>query len=194
MRQSSQNRSTAETRVVVDLGLDGYHSPQLETGVPFLEHMLAQIAMHGSMSLNIKAEGDLHIDAHHLVEDVGIVFGMALREAMGDKKSVERYGYAYVPLDEALSRVVIDLSGRPGLFLNATFTAARVGDFDVQLVKEFFQGLVNHAAITVHIDVLSGANVHHQIESLFKAFGRALFAATKLRCGEEYVPSTKQTL
>ena len=193
MRQSSQSRSTAETNVSVQLQLDLYSPAKLDTGIHFLEHMLNQIALHGVMSLNVKAEGDLHIDAHHTVEDIGIVFGMALREAIGEKKAIERYGHAYTPLDEALSRVVIDLSGRPGLFWRANFTAARVGDFDLQLVREFFQGLVNHAGITLHMDVLHGINAHHQVESLFKAFGRALYAATRLREGS-YIPSTKKSL
>lgn len=193
MRQASQSRTTAETNVSVQLQLDSHSPAQLDTGVPFFEHMLAQVALHGMMSLNITAEGDLHIDAHHMVEDVGIVFGMAFRKAIGDKKSIERYGHAYTPLDEALSRVVIDLSGRPGLFWRVDFTAARVGAFDLQLAREFFQGFVNHAGVTLHMDVLHGVNAHHQVESLFKAFGRALYAATRLR-GGDYVPSTKQSL
>lgn len=177
MRQVEVSRNTLETRIAVRLNLDGTGQGRFVTGVPFLDHMLDQIARHGLMDLDIEAKGDLQIDDHHTVEDIGITLGQALARAWGDKKGLTRYGSAYVPLDEALSRVVIDLSGRPGLFINVEFTRATVGLFDVELVREFFQGLVNHAGITLHIDNLKGANAHHQIESIFKAFGRALRVA-----------------
>ncbi|MDR1887833.1 MAG: imidazoleglycerol-phosphate dehydratase HisB [Zoogloeaceae bacterium] len=177
MRQVEVSRNTLETRIVVRLNLDGSGQGRFVTGVPFLDHMLDQIARHGLIDLDIEAKGDLQIDDHHTVEDIGITLGQALARAWGDKKGLTRYGLAYVPLDEALSRVVIDLSGRPGLFMNVEFTRDVVGLFDVELVREFFQGLVNHAGITLHIDNLKGANAHHQAETIFKAFGRALRVA-----------------
>ncbi|MCC7006865.1 MAG: imidazoleglycerol-phosphate dehydratase HisB [Ottowia sp.] len=188
-------RNTSETQIRVSLNLDGSGRGTLATGVPFLDHMLDQIARHGMIDLDIFAKGDLHIDAHHTVEDVGITLGQALSQAVGDKKGICRYGYAYVPLDEALSRVVIDLSGRPGLEFHVPFTRARVGEFDVDLLIEFFRGLVNHAAMTLHIDNLRGVNAHHQCETVFKAFGRALRQAVALdaRAGNT-VPSTKGSL
>lgn len=195
MRQAEVSRHTLETRIRVSINLDGSGTSQIATGVGFLDHMLDQIARHGRIDLAVEAEGDLHIDAHHTVEDVGISFGQALAKAIGDKKGLRRYGDAHVPLDEALSRVVIDLSGRPGLSFNIPFTRAVIGNFDVDLVREFFQGLVNHAAITVHIDNLRGENAHHQAETVFKAFGRALRLACELdprAVGE--VPSTKGAL
>jgi imidazoleglycerol-phosphate dehydratase len=173
-RKASVSRETLETQIVVELCLDGTGQCTLDTGLPFLEHMLDQIARHGQVDLNIKAKGDLHIDAHHTVEDIGITLGQAFSKAIGDKKGIVRYGHAYVPLDEALSRVVIDCSGRPGLEFNVPFTRAKVGEFDVDLVVEFFQGFVNHADVTLHIDNLRGHNAHHQAETVFKAFGRAL--------------------
>lgn len=172
-------RQTLETEVRVALNLDGDGQAAIATGVPLLEHMLDQIARHGLIDLSIAARGDLHIDAHHTVEDVGITLGQALRKALGDKRGIRRYGHAYVPLDEALSRVVVDLSGRPGLTFQVTFARARIGDFDVDLFQEFFQGLVNHAALTLHIDNLRGTNAHHQAETVFKAFGRALRMAVE---------------
>jgi imidazoleglycerol-phosphate dehydratase len=195
MRQAEVSRHTLETRIRVAINLDGNGTSQIATGVGFFDHMLDQIARHGRIDLAVEAEGDLHIDAHHTVEDVGISFGQALAKAIGDKKGLRRYGDAHVPLDEALSRVVIDLSGRPGLVFNVPFTRAMIGNFDVDLVREFFQGLVNHAAITVHIDNLRGENAHHQAETVFKAFGRALRAACELdprAVGD--VPSTKGAL
>lgn len=173
-RRAQVSRDTLETQISVALNLDGRGVAELETGLPFLEHMLDQIARHGMLDISIRARGDLHIDAHHTVEDLGITLGQALAIAVGDKKGIRRYGHAYVPLDEALSRVVIDFSGRPGLEFHVPFTRAVVGNFDVDLFREFFQGLVNHAQITLHIDNLRGANSHHQIETVFKAFGRAL--------------------
>jgi imidazoleglycerol-phosphate dehydratase len=195
MREAHVTRKTLETEIDVVLGLDGTGQAQLATGVPFLDHMLDQVARHGMVDLAIAANGDLHIDAHHTVEDVGITFGQALAQALGDKKGVRRFGHAYVPLDEALSRVVVDLSGRPGLEFNVSFTRPRVGDFDVDLVYEFFQGLVNHALITVHVDNLRGRNTHHQVETIFKAFGRALRTAVEVdpRAGG-VTPSTKGAL
>lgn len=188
-------RNTLETQVSVEINLDGKGKSDLSIGVPFLEHMIDQIARHGLIDITIKTTGDLHIDAHHTVEDTGITLGQALAKAVGDKKGLTRYGHAYVPLDEALSRVVLDLSGRPGLFMNVTFTRARVGDFDVDLFQEFFQGLVNHAAMTVHIDNLRGINSHHQAETIFKAFGRALrMAVTPDPRMAGMTPSTKGTL
>lgn len=174
MRQSEISRNTLETRIVVRVNLDGTGNSRFATGVPFLDHMLDQISRHGLIDLDIEANGDLHIDAHHTVEDVGITLGQALAKAWGDKQGLTRYGHAYVPLDEALSRVVVDLSGRPGLTMNVEFTRAAIGSFDVDLFQEFFQGLVNHAGITLHLDNLRGTNAHHQAETLFKAFGRAL--------------------
>jgi len=178
-RTAAIRRDTLETRVQVELNLDGTGESQLQTGLPFFEHMLDQVARHGVVDLRILAEGDLHIDAHHTVEDVGITFGQALAHALGDKKGIRRYGHAYVPLDEALSRVVVDFSGRPGLEMHVEFRRARIGDFDVDLFHEFFQGLVNHAGITLHIDNLRGINDHHIIETVFKAFGRALRMAAE---------------
>ena len=195
MRDARVTRTTLETEIDVALGLDGTGRAQLDTGVPFLDHMLDQVARHGMLDLDVAARGDLHIDAHHTVEDVGITFGQALAQALGDKTGVRRYGHAYVPLDEALSRVVIDLSGRPGLEFHVSFTRPRVGEFDVDLVYEFFQGLVNHAQITVHVDNLRGRNAHHQAETIFKAFGRALRAAVEADPRTSGVtPSTKGSL
>lgn len=195
MRQAEISRNTLETRITVRLNLDGSGQGKFATGVPFLDHMLDQVARHGMIDLEVEAQGDLHIDAHHTVEDIGITFGQALTKALGDKKGLRRYGHAYVPLDEALSRVVIDLSGRPGLVFGVEFTRAMIGAFDVDLCREFFQGLVNHALMTVHIDNLRGVNAHHQAETVFKAFGRALRMAVEpdLRA-EGSIPSTKGTL
>ncbi|MFL2875241.1 MAG: imidazoleglycerol-phosphate dehydratase HisB [Pseudohongiellaceae bacterium] len=194
-RKASIARKTNETDITVDVDLDGSGKGTFETGVPLLEHMLDQIARHGLIDLNIKAIGDLEIDAHHTVEDVGITLGQAISKAVGDKKSITRYGHAYVPLDEALSRVVIDLSGRPGLIYEVDFPRARIGDFDVDLFLEFFQGFVNHAQCTVHIDSIRGRNAHHIIETIFKALGRALRMAVQydLRM-EGTTPSTKGVL
>lgn len=194
-RTAQVERNTLETQIRVAVNLDGTGRASLQTGVPFLDHMLDQIARHGLIDLDIAAEGDLHIDAHHTVEDVGITLGQALARAVGDKKGIRRYGHAYVPLDEALSRVVIDLSGRPGLTFNVSFTRAMIGSFDVDLFQEFFRGLVNHAAMTLHIDNLRGDNAHHQAETVFKAFGRALRMAVEpdLRMGG-IMPSTKGAL
>ncbi len=195
MRQAEVTRNTLETQVAVSINLDGSGKARLETGVPFLDHMLDQIARHGLFDLDIVAKGDLHIDAHHTVEDVGITLGQAFARAVGDKKGLVRYGHSYVPLDEALSRVVIDLSGRPGLVFNVDFTRARIGDFDVDLTREFFQGFVNHALATLHIDNLRGINAHHQCETVFKAFGRALRAACTVdERAAGAMPSTKGTL
>ena len=195
MRQGDITRNTLETQVRVKLDLDGTGKSQLSSGVGFFDHMLDQIARHGMLDLEVAAKGDLHIDAHHTVEDIGITLGQALAQAIGDKKGLRRYGHAYVPLDEALSRVVVDLSGRPGLVFNVAFTRATIGEFDVDLVREFFQGLVNHAGISLHIDNLRGDNAHHQAETVFKAFGRALRMATELdpRAAGS-IPSTKGTL
>ncbi len=195
MRTAEISRNTLETRICVKLDLDGTGKSQLATGVGFFDHMLDQIARHGMIDLQVEAQGDLHIDAHHTIEDVGITLGQALAQALGDKKGLTRYGHAYVPLDEALSRVVVDLSGRPGLGFNVEFTRALIGEFDVDLVREFFQAVVNHAGITVHIDNLRGDNAHHQAESIFKAFARALRMAisTDTRAGGA-VPSTKGSL
>ena len=194
-RTARIERKTAETSIVVEVGLDGAGRAQLATGVPFLDHMLDQVARHGMIDLTVQATGDLHIDAHHTVEDIGITMGQAFKAAIGDKKGVVRYGHAYVPLDEALSRAVIDLSGRPGLTFEVPFTRAMIGTFDVDLAHEFFQGFVNHALVTLHIDNLRGDNAHHQCETVFKAFGRALRAACALdsRAGAA-IPSTKGTL
>jgi imidazoleglycerol-phosphate dehydratase len=195
MRQAQITRHTLETQISINLNLDGTGKASFDTGVPFLEHMLDQIARHGMIDLEIMAKGDLHIDAHHTVEDIGITLGQAFAQAAGDKKGLRRYGHAYVPLDEALSRVVIDLSGRPGLELNINFVRARIGEFDVDLVNEFFQGFVNHALVTLHIDNLSGKNAHHQAETVFKAFGRALRMALELDpAAAGIIPSTKGTL
>lgn len=173
-RRASVSRNTSETRISVALSLDGQGSLEADTGVPFFEHMLDQIARHGMLDLNIRADGDRHIDDHHTVEDTGIALGQAFAEALGDKGGIYRYGHAYVPLDEALSRVVIDFSGRPGLFFHADFTRSTIGAFETQLVSEFFQGFANHARATIHVDNLRGTNAHHQVETIFKAFGRAL--------------------
>jgi imidazoleglycerol-phosphate dehydratase len=195
MRQAQVTRNTLETQITVEMNLDGSGQTTLDTGVPFLDHMLDQIARHGMIDLTIKAKGDLHIDAHHTVEDIGITLGQALAQAFGNKKGIRRYGHAYVPLDEALSRVVIDLSGRPGMAFHVEFVRARIGEFDVDLVHEFFQGLVNHAMITLHIDNLSGNNAHHQAETIFKAFGRALRMALEVDPRAiDLIPSTKGSL
>lgn len=195
MRQAQVTRNTLETQIGINLNLDGTGRAVLNTGVPFLDHMLDQIARHGLLDLEIKAKGDLHIDAHHTVEDIGITLGQAFSKAVGDKKGLRRYGHAYVPLDEALSRVVIDLSGRPGLVLHIDFVRARIGDFDVDLINEFFQGFVNHALVTLHIDNLTGKNAHHQAETVFKAFGRALrMAIEQDPAAAGIIPSTKGTL
>ena len=195
MRTAEITRNTNETRIRVAINLDGTGKQTIDTGVPFLDHMLDQIARHGLIDLDIKAEGDLHIDAHHTVEDVGITLGMAIAKAAGTKAGLRRYGHAYVPLDEALSRVVIDFSGRPGLEYHIPFTRSHIGSFDVDLTREFFQGLVNHALITMHIDNLRGFNSHHQAETVFKACGRALRMALEVdpRMGD-LVPSTKGVL
>ena len=194
-RTAQITRNTSETQISVALNLDGTGAAQLNTGVPFLDHMLDQIARHGLMDLSITAKGDTHIDDHHTVEDIGIALGQAFAQAVGDKKGMVRYGHAYVPLDEALSRVVIDFSGRPGLELHVPYTRARVGAFDVDLVSEFFHGFVNHAAVTLHIDNLRGVNAHHQIETIFKAFGRALRMAVAIDArAADAVASTKGTL
>jgi len=195
MRTAEVIRNTQETQIQLRINLDGTGKQNIDTGVPFLDHMLDQIARHGLIDLDIKAQGDLHIDAHHTVEDVGIALGQALHKAVGNKAGIRRYGHAYVPLDEALSRVVIDLSGRPMLTYDVPFTRARIGDFDVDLAREFFQGLVNHAQMTLHIDNLRGINAHHQCETVFKAFGRALRMALEFdeRQGG-VIPSTKGVL
>jgi imidazoleglycerol-phosphate dehydratase len=195
MRQAQVTRNTLETQISITLNLDGTGKSILDSGVPFLDHMLDQIARHGMIDLEISAKGDLHIDAHHTVEDIGITLGQAFAKAAGDKKGLRRYGHAYVPLDEALSRVVIDLSGRPGLVFNIDFTRARIGDFDVDLFHEFFQGFINHALVTLHIDNISGRNAHHQAETVFKAFGRALRMAIEHdAAAANIIPSTKGTL
>ena len=195
MRQADISRNTLETRIRVALDLDGTGVAKLATGVGFFDHMLDQIARHGMIDLTVEAAGDLHIDAHHTIEDVGITIGQALAKALGDKKGLRRYGHACVPLDEALSRVVVDLSGRPGLVFNVPFTRAMIGEFDVDLVHEFFQGLVNHAGITLHIDALRGDNAHHQCESVFKAFARALRIAVEADPrAADAIPSTKGSL
>lgn len=173
-RIATLTRNTLETQITVTVNLDGSGQAQFETGIPFLDHMMDQIARHGLIDLTVSAVGDIEIDAHHTVEDIGITLGQALAQAVGDKKGILRYGHAYVPLDEALSRVVVDFSGRPGLEFHVPFTRGRVGDFDVDLFVEFFQGFVNHAGVTLHIDNFRGANTHHQVETVFKAFGRAL--------------------
>ena len=193
-RAATVCRDTLETQIRVAVDLDGSGRADLASGVPFLDHMLDQIARHGLVDLEVKAEGDLHIDAHHTVEDIGITLGQAFVQAVGDKQGVRRYGHAYVPLDEALSRVVVDLSGRPGLVFDVPFTRARVGEFDVDLVIEFFQGFVNHANVTLHVDNLRGDNAHHQAETVFKAFGRALRMAVEPDPRQTGTPSTKGTL
>jgi imidazoleglycerol-phosphate dehydratase len=195
MRQAEITRNTLETQVSVKINLDGTGVGRFATGVPFLDHMLDQIARHGAIDLVVEAKGDLHIDAHHTVEDIGITLGQAIAKALGDKKGLRRYGHAYVPLDEALSRVVVDLSGRPGLEFHVAFTRAWIGQFDVDLVNEFFQGLVNHALMTIHVDNLRGTNAHHQVETVFKAFGRALrMAAEADPRAAGAIPSTKGAL
>lgn len=195
MRSATVNRNTQETKISVAINLDGTGQRQLNTGVPFLDHMLDQIARHGLFDLEITCDGDTYIDDHHSVEDVGITLGQAFAKAVGNKAGLLRYGHAYVPLDESLSRVVVDLSGRPGLYYFVDYTRARIGNFDVDLAREFFQGFVNHASATVHIDNLRGENAHHQCETIFKAFGRALRMAceTDPRAGNT-IPSTKGAL
>lgn len=194
-RKATIKRDTLETQIQVSINLDGKGTCEVDTGVPFLDHMLDQVARHGMIDLNIQAKGDLHIDAHHTVEDVGITLGQAFAEAVGDKRGIRRYGHAYVPLDEALSRVVIDFSGRPGMEYHAEYPRARVGDFDVDLLVEFFQGFINHAMVSLHIDNLRGKNSHHIAETIFKAFGRALRMALEIdpRMGD-ILPSTKGKL
>ena len=195
MRKAEVSRNTAETQISVALNLDGHGERSFETGLPFLDHMLDQIARHGMVDLRVKAIGDLHIDAHHTVEDIGITIGQAFAQAIGDKSGIYRYGHAYVPLDEALSRVVLDLSGRPGLEFHCKFVRGTVGDFDLDLVHEFFQGFVNHAMVTLHVDNLRGENAHHQCETIFKAFGRALRMAVSLDDRSSgRIPSTKEVL
>jgi len=195
MRDSTITRNTLETQITARFNLDGTGLSKLNTGVPFLDHMLDQIARHGLMDIEVSAKGDLHIDAHHTVEDVGISLGQAFAKAIGDKKGVRRMGHAYAPLDEALSRVVVDLSGRPGLIFEVPFTRARAGEFDLDLIREFFQGFVNHALVTLHIDNLRGTNAHHQAETVFKAFGRALRMAVEADPrAANIMPSTKGTL
>jgi imidazoleglycerol-phosphate dehydratase len=195
MRQVDVTRNTSETQIKIALNLDGTGQAQLNSGVPFLDHMLDQIARHGMIDLAVTANGDTHIDDHHTVEDVGITLGQAIAKAVGDKKGITRYGHSYVPLDETLSRVVVDFSGRPGLEFHVPFTRARVGDFDVDLTIEFFRGFVNHAGVTLHIDNLRGINAHHQVETVFKAFGRALRMALELDPrATGVVPSTKGSL
>ena len=194
MRKAEITRNTKETQISVRLNLDGEGKAKIATGVPFLDHMLEQVARHGAFDVEAIATGDLHIDGHHTVEDVGITLGQAFAKALGDKKGVRRYGHAYVPLDEALSRAVVDLSGRPGLEYHIEFTRARIGEFDVDLVHEFFQGFVNHAQVTLHVDNLKGVNAHHQAETAFKAFGRALRMAVEPDARVKDVPSTKGSL
>jgi imidazoleglycerol-phosphate dehydratase len=195
MRQAQVTRNTLETRITVKLDLDGTGKSVLSTGIGFFDHMLDQVARHGMLDLEIAAQGDLHIDAHHTVEDVGITLGQAFAQAIGDKKGIRRYGHAYVPLDEALSRVVVDLSGRPGLEFGIEFVRPLIGEFDVDLFHEFFQGFVNHALVTLHIDNLKGKNAHHQAETAFKAFGRALRMAAELDPRMQGIlPSTKGSL
>lgn len=195
MRTAEVTRNTNETQIRVSVNLDGTGKAAFATGVPFLDHMLDQVARHGLIDIAIDAKGDLHIDAHHTVEDIGITLGQAVAKAIGDKKGIRRYGHAYVPLDEALSRVVVDFSGRPGLEFHVPFTRAMIGEFDVDLAHEFFQGFVNHALVTLHVDNLRGENAHHQCETVFKAFGRALRMAVEAdaRMGQT-VPSTKGSL
>ena len=194
-RTATVTRNTLESQITVTVNLDGTGQANFATPVPFLEHMMDQIARHGLVDLDVHATGDTHIDDHHTVEDIGITLGMAIAEAIGDKKGLTRYGHAYVPLDEALSRVVMDFSGRPGLIMKADFVRSHVGGFDVDLTREFFQGFVNHALVSLHIDNLRGSNAHHQVETIFKAFGRALrMAATADERMAGVMPSTKGTL
>ncbi len=194
-RKATVSRDTLETQITVSVNLDGTGKASLESGVPFLDHMLDQIARHGLIDLDIKASGDTHIDDHHTVEDIGITLGQAICKAVGDKKGITRYGHSYVPLDEALSRVVVDFSGRPGLFADVEFTRGQAGDFDLDLTWEFFQGFVNHASVTMHVDNLRGKNAHHQVETIFKAFGRALrMALTPDDRMAGVTPSTKGSL
>jgi imidazoleglycerol-phosphate dehydratase len=195
MRSAKVTRNTLETRISVELNLDGSGKARFDTGLPFLDHMLDQVARHGLVDIDIHAKGDLHIDAHHTVEDIGITLGQAFNQAVGDKKGLRRYGHAYVPLDESLSRVVLDISGRPGLVFNCEFVRDTIGEFDVDLINEFFQGFVNHALVTLHVDNLAGNNAHHQAETIFKSFGRALRMALELdprMAGT--MPSTKGSL
>ncbi len=194
MRSAQVERHTSETQISVTVNLDGSGKASFDTGLPFLEHMLDQICRHGLLDMEIHAKGDLEIDAHHTVEDIGITLGQAVKQAIGDKKGIRRYGHAYVPLDEALSRVVLDFSGRPGLIYDIPFTKKSVGNFDVELFGEFFQGFVNHAHVTLHIDNLRGKNAHHQIETVFKAFGRALRMAIEHDERMQGIPSTKGSL
>jgi imidazoleglycerol-phosphate dehydratase len=195
MRQAQVTRNTLETQISVKLNLDGSGKSKLATGIGFFDHMLDQVARHGMIDMEIEAKGDLHIDAHHTVEDVGITFGQAFAKALGDKKGVRRYGHAYVPLDEALSRVVVDLSGRPGLEYAVDYARGLVGEFDIDLVHEFFQGFANHALVTLHIDNFKGRNAHHQAETIFKAFGRALRMASEMDPrAAGALPSTKGSL
>lgn len=194
-RKASVERNTLETQIKVSVNLDGEGVARLNTGVPFLEHMLDQVARHGMIDLDIEAKGDLHIDAHHTVEDIGITLGQAFNQALGDKKGLRRYGHAYVPLDEALSRVVVDFSGRPGLEHRVDYSRSAIGDFDVDLLHEFFQGFVNHALVTLHIDNIRGSNAHHIAETVFKAFGRAVRMALELdERMRDIMPSTKGSL
>ncbi|MFA5625970.1 MAG: imidazoleglycerol-phosphate dehydratase HisB [Thiohalomonadaceae bacterium] len=194
-RRATVTRETLESQIEISLDLDGSGTGQFETGVPFLDHMLDQVARHGLIDLTVKAKGDLHIDAHHTVEDIGITLGQAFARVLGDKQGLRRYGHAYVPLDEALSRVVVDFSGRPGLEFHVDFPRARIGEFDVDLFAEFFQGFVNHAQVTLHVDTLRGRNAHHIAETIFKAFGRALRAALEADSRMQGImPSTKGTL
>ena len=195
MRSAKVSRNTLETQITVELNLDGSGQAKFDTGLPFLDHMLDQIARHGLLDIDILAKGDLHIDAHHTVEDIGITLGQAFNQAVGDKKGLRRYGHAYVPLDESLSRVVLDVSGRPGMVFNCKFVRDNIGEFEADLINEFFQGFVNHALVTLHIDNLAGNNAHHQAETIFKAFGRALRMAVELDPRMAGVmPSTKGTL
>jgi imidazoleglycerol-phosphate dehydratase len=195
MRSAQVSRNTLETQISASINLDGTGKVELASGLGFLDHMLDQIARHGMMDISVAASGDLHIDAHHTVEDIGITLGQAFAKAIGDKKGIRRYGHAYVPLDEALSRVVLDVSGRPGLEFGVEFARARIGDFDVDLIHEFFQGFTNHALVTLHIDNLRGDNAHHQAETIFKAFGRALRMAVELdERMTGVMPSTKGSL
>jgi imidazoleglycerol-phosphate dehydratase len=194
MRKAEVKRNTKETQIAVKLNLDGKGKASIATGIGFLDHMLDQVARHGVFDLEIVAKGDLHIDAHHTVEDIGITLGQAFAKAVGDKKGVRRYGHAYVPLDEALSRAVVDLSGRPGMEFHIDFTRARIGEFDVDLVHEFFQGFINHAQVTLHVENLRGTNAHHQAETAFKAFARALRMAVEADPRVKDVPSTKGKL